>query len=60
MHVEINDLFSEKTRDIVINQQNTDNKDNSVNGIIVLLTDKDSVTQLVETIKSRFGNNEQK
>jgi sensor histidine kinase regulating citrate/malate metabolism len=54
LHVEINDLFREKARDIVINQHNMENKDNSINGIVVLLTDKDSVNQLVETLKNRL------
>ena len=50
--VEINDLFRENSKEIVVNQYN---KDNSVNtGIIVLLTDKDAVNQLVEIIKGKF------
>jgi transcriptional regulator with XRE-family HTH domain len=56
LHVEINDLFREKSSKIVINQHNTDNKDNSVNnGIVLLLTDKESVNQLVEIMKEKFG-----
>jgi transcriptional regulator with XRE-family HTH domain len=54
LHVEINDLFREKSVDIVIHQHNTDNKDHSVNGIILLLTDKESVDQLVEVMKERL------
>jgi len=54
LHVEINDLFREKSADIVINQNNTDNKDGSINGIVLLLTDKEAVNQLVEIMKDRF------
>jgi DNA-binding XRE family transcriptional regulator len=56
LHVEINDLFREKSSNIVINQHNTDNKDSSINGIILLLTDKEAVNQLIEIMKERFGN----
>ncbi|MDR3217376.1 MAG: hypothetical protein LBU22_00090 [Dysgonamonadaceae bacterium] len=56
LHVEINDLFREKATDIVINQHNTDNKDSSVNGIVLLLTDKEAVNRLVEVMKERFEN----
>jgi len=54
LHVEINDLFREKPADIVINQHNSDNKDSSINGIVLLLTDKEAVNQLVEVMKNRF------
>lgn len=54
LQVEINDLFREKSTEIVINQHNTDNKENSINGIILLLTDKEAVNQLVEAMKERF------
>jgi len=56
LHVEISDLFREKTGDTVINQHNTDNKDSSVNGIVLILTDKESVNQLVKVIRERFNN----
>ena len=54
-HVEIKDLFREKTGDIVINQYNhhTDNKDGSINGIVLLLTDKEAMDQLVDVIKKK-------
>lgn len=52
LHVDINDLFSAKSRDIIIN--NTENKDNSINGIVFLLTDKDSIDKFVETVKKAF------
>jgi len=57
LQVEISDLFREKPHDIVVNQYNTDNKDSSINnsiGVVVLLTDKDAVNQLVEIIKGKF------
>jgi DNA-binding XRE family transcriptional regulator len=56
LHVEINDLFREKFSHIVINQHNTDNKNSSINGIVLLLTDKEAVNQLVEIMKEKFGN----
>ena len=55
LHIEINDLFREKSADIVINQHNADNKDSSVNGIILLLTEKEAVNQLAEILKERFN-----
>ena len=55
LNIEINDLFLEKSADIVINQHNTDNKDKSINGIVLLLTDKEAVDQLVEVIKEKFN-----
>lgn len=54
LHVEINDLFQGKSGDIVITQHNTDNKENSINGIVVLLTDKEAVNELVKIMKERF------
>ena len=54
LHVEINDLFREKSANIVINQHNKDNKDNSINGIVLLLTDKESVNQLIEVMKEKI------
>ena len=55
-NVEISDLFREKSSEIIINQQNTnsDNKENSINGVILLLTDKESVNKLVEVLKTRL------
>jgi hypothetical protein len=53
-HVEIADLFKERGSEIIINQHNTDNKDYSMNGIILLVTDKEAVTQLVDAVKERF------
>jgi len=58
LQVEINDLFKEKASNIVINQHNnhTDNKDGSINGVILLLTDKDAVEQVMEVIKRKVEN----
>lgn len=50
-NVEISELFREKSSEIIINQNNTDNKEHSINGIVLLLTDKESVQQLVEILK---------
>lgn len=50
-NVEISELFKEKSSEIIINQNNTDNKEHSINGIVLLLTDKESVQQLVEILK---------
>ncbi|MDR2692298.1 MAG: helix-turn-helix domain-containing protein [Dysgonamonadaceae bacterium] len=54
LRVEINDLFREKSSNIVINQHNADNKDSSINGIILLLTDKEAVNQLVEIMREKL------
>ena len=54
LQVEINDLFKEKVSNIVINQHNSDNKDTSTNNsIVLLLTDKEAVEQVMEIIKKR-------
>ncbi len=52
--VEISELFQEKNSNIVVNQNNTDNKDNSVNGIVLVLTDKEAVNELVTVLKDKF------
>ncbi len=39
---------------MVVNQTNADNKEYSINGIVLVLTDKDSVSQLVEVLKNRL------
>ena len=54
LHVELSELFREKSTDIVINQHNSDNKDSSINGVIFLLTDKESMDKLVEIVKKQF------
>ena len=56
-HVQIGDLFKEKGMEIIINQHNTDNKDNSINGMIFFLTDKETATQIFELMKEQFTAN---
>ena len=58
LHIEISDLFADKPHDIIINQNYRENKDNSINGVVILLTDKDAVNQLVETLKGGFRKTE--
>ncbi|HLV23268.1 MAG TPA: helix-turn-helix transcriptional regulator [Moheibacter sp.] len=52
--VEISELFRQASTEIVINQQNSDNKDTSINGIILLLSDKEAVEQLIEVLKKKL------
>ena len=53
-NVKIEDLFKENASNIVITQNNSDNKDNSVvNGISVLLHDKEAMDEIVNVIKKR-------
>ena len=54
-NVEITDLFKQKSSEIIINQANTytENRENSVNGVILLLTDKEQVDKLIEVLKIR-------
>jgi transcriptional regulator with XRE-family HTH domain len=57
LQVEITDLFKEKMSNIIINQHNSENKDTSTNNsIVLLLTDKEAVEQVLEVIKKRFEN----
>ena len=52
--VDIKDLFQTKSSEINIFQNNTDNKDNSVNySVVLVLPDKESVDRIVETFKSK-------
>jgi DNA-binding XRE family transcriptional regulator len=52
--VELKDLFASDTSKIEITQHNTDNKDSSINGLVFVLTDKDSVEKLVEILKENM------
>ena len=54
LHVEIQDLFREKANEIVINQHYSDNKDNLINGMVLLLTDKEDIAQFMDIMKTRF------
>jgi hypothetical protein len=50
-------LFREKVSNIIINQHNSDNKDTSTNNSIVLLiTDREAVEQVLEVIKKKLEN----
>jgi transcriptional regulator with XRE-family HTH domain len=52
--VEIKDLFSSDSSKIEITQHNTDNKDNSINGLVFVINDKDSVEKLVNFLKEKI------
>ena len=54
-NVEIGDLYQGKSSDIIITQNNSDNKDNSANGIIIILNDKKAVNELVNLIKKKYS-----
>jgi DNA-binding XRE family transcriptional regulator len=54
MQVEINDLFRKKVNNIIIAQHNPDSKEFSANNsVVLLLTDKEAVEQLVDIIKKK-------
>ena len=55
--VDIKEFFKDKSSNIVISQTNTDNKEHSVNGgIIIFLNDKETLDELVTLIKKLLGN----
>jgi transcriptional regulator with XRE-family HTH domain len=55
--VEIKDLFNSDSSAIEIVQNNTDNKDNSINNAIVfVINDKESVEKLVDFLKEKIIN----
>jgi len=56
LHIEVSDLFRENANEIVINQHYSDNKDNLINGMVLLLTDKEAIDQLVDVMKTRLKN----
>lgn len=49
--VEIKDLFENASTRIRISQKNSDNKDNSVNGLIFIIQDEKSIQQIVSVLK---------
>jgi len=51
LQVDVDELLPTKSRDIVITQNNSDNKDGSINGIVFLLTDKETIDQIFNAIK---------
>lgn len=52
--VEIKELFEDSVQKIEISQTNTDNKDNSINGLVFVLSDKESVEKLVDVLKKNI------
>jgi|JI6StandDraft_1071083.scaffolds.fasta_scaffold07342_3 transcriptional regulator with XRE-family HTH domain len=50
--VEIKDLFKNETSKIELIQNYTENKDNSINGLVFILSDKESVEKLVDVFKN--------
>lgn len=50
-NVEIKELFSDSKSSIQINQESKENKDNSINGVVFVLTDKESINRLAEVLK---------
>ena len=49
--VEIKDLFESASTRIKISQKNSDNKDNSINGLIFIIQDEKSIQQIVSVLK---------
>ena len=49
--VDIKDLFQDSKRHIKVSQEN---KDNSINGVVFVLTDKESVNKLAEILKNNL------
>jgi len=54
LKVEINDLFRDGSTDNMSKQQNTGSKDNPMDGIVVLITEKDAVNEIVQLLKKRI------
>jgi transcriptional regulator with XRE-family HTH domain len=54
LNVDIKDLFENQVAKIEITQNNSDNKDNSINGLVFVLLDKESLESLVTVLKSRM------
>ena len=54
-NVEIGVLFRKKPSEIVIKQHNTDNKDTSVKGVIIILNDKEDIDELVNVFIKKYG-----
>ncbi len=55
--VEISELFQDSHSKVTVNQNNTDNKEHStnINGMVLVLTDKEAVNQVVEVLKDKLG-----
>jgi transcriptional regulator with XRE-family HTH domain len=52
--VEIKDLFEDSVQKIEINQTNSENKDSSINGLVFILSDKESIEKLVDVLKKNI------
>lgn len=53
--VEIKDLFETVSTKIKISQNNSDNKDNSVNGLIFIVADEKSIEKIVSVLKENVA-----
>jgi transcriptional regulator with XRE-family HTH domain len=55
LQVEINDLFREKVSNVVFsqNKHQTNNKISSINGMVLLLTDNESIEKILDVIKEK-------
>jgi transcriptional regulator with XRE-family HTH domain len=53
-NVEIKDLFQDSPNTIHIKQENKENKDHSINGVIFVLTDKTSIDKLAEVLRNNL------
>ena len=51
--VEISELYHYESSKIVITQNNTDNKDYSMNSFIIILNDKEAVNEVVKMITKK-------
>jgi transcriptional regulator with XRE-family HTH domain len=54
LKVEIKDLFEKATSTIKISQNISDNKDNSINGLIFVVTDEKSAQKIVSILKENI------
>lgn len=55
LEVEIKDLFETVSTNIKISQKVTDNKDNSINGLIFVVTDEKAVQKIVSVLKENIS-----
>jgi hypothetical protein len=54
LNVDIKDLFENQVSKIDITQNNSDNKDNSINGLFFVLSDKESLENLATVLKNKM------
>ena len=53
--IEIKELFSDSKSNIQINQENKENKEDSIiNGVVFVLTDKERIDRLAEVLKTNL------